>query len=506
MLTEIYIYKAADAFLYLPAYIAQELKIFTSLLKDSSVKVIFPPVNGEGDINAIQELLRCNKKAIEENRKNIIPICISDPTSFLSTNRKLKGYDINQCVVIGALIDKIPFWAVDKNHIVYESFQSLCDGFTDVVHYDESLITGYHLGKKFLEENKNCEPHISQKVGMEFKVLKDTYETFEKRGEKDRNVVALTADIVSVVKRKMEFEENLGDDFSINYYFSKEKESFVSTGILTTKYALSQKANHKYISKIIEGIQKSISIIESSEEIASDICLKVAKNKNIADIDEKVARKIIERINDENFYPANLNVDSVAWGNSVKALSEVEDWSEQRKREILPTSFDKFVNQDFLQQSLKSISNQFGITKETFRSEINDEIETITNPLIEQLSSLKSKYSVFEDWDKFTIAIGRLQVRIFKFFRRPFIRLKRWKVFFIIALLSLLVISFLGAIYWKELVKTPEKNEVITSIASCLLWINPVVIGAIFGFPSIIHWFKQLNKDDRNKESKKSLQ
>jgi hypothetical protein len=394
MSTEIYIYTAADAFLYLPVYIAKELKIFKSLLKDESISITFPDLKAEGDTHAIQEMLNMNEKAIYNERKNIIPICISDPTAFLS--KKISNrYDYTQCIVIGALINKVPFWAVDRHHIHYDSFDKLCESFTDVIHYDKELLTGYHLGQRFMEKNKYCVPHLASKVGSEFQVLDETYKNFISRNEENKSVVALSADIVSVVKGLMEKDIDESAQFSINYYFSKEKDSLISTGILTTKNVIRKKENHRLLCKIIEGIQKSISIIESSEEIATEICLKVANDKKIAAIDKEVARKIIERINDENFYPADLNISKNEWNNTIIALGTVEKWPQNQLNERLTSSYDDYVTNEFLKGSLMEISKQFGITKEVFRNEIDDEINIAIVPLKSELEEIRKKYLPF---------------------------------------------------------------------------------------------------------------
>ncbi|MDO9256939.1 MAG: hypothetical protein Q7U54_15570 [Bacteroidales bacterium] len=503
MLTEIYIYTAADAFLYLPVYIAKELKIFKSLLKDDSISIIFPDIKTEGDINAIQEMLSMNENAIHNRRKNIIPICISDPTAFLS--KKIgTNFDVKECVVIGALINKIPFWAVDRHHIYYDSFEKLCASFTDVIYYDKELLTGHHLGKRFIKQNEDCIPHLTKKVGAEFEVLNNTYEGFKSRGENDKSAVALTADIVTVVKGLMEKEKNENADFSVNYYFSREKDTLISTGILTTKQAISKRENYRILCKIVEGIQKSISIIESSEEIATDICLRVATEKKMAAIDKEVARKIIERINDENFYPADLNIDKKEWDNSIIALGKNEGWTPEKLELISATSYNNHVNDEFLKYSLREISKQFGITKEVFRTEIDTDINSATAPIKAELEDIRRKYSNFEKWDKFTIFMGKCQVAIFKFFRRPFVNKKRWIKSIIWSVLATLVLMYISAILIDAFGFVNDK--IIAKRISVCSNIIPVILTLIFALPTIKDWMKKLGKNDSTRRYTEELQ
>ncbi len=504
MQTEVHIYTAADAFLYLPVYIAKELKIFDSLIKDNSVLVKFVDVEQEGDIIAIKRMLKKDIEAIHNKRKNIIPICISDPIAFLSKSIG-NDFNINQCVVIGALINKIPFWAVNHKNVYYDSFEVLCSSFTDVVHYDKDLLTGYYLGKKFKSVNSECDVHLAKKVGSEFKVLNDTYQGFKERGEEGKNAVAITADIVSVVKGLMDENKNKREDFSVNYYFSKEKESLISTGILTTQNAATKKENHRILCKIIEGIQKSISILECSEEIASDICLRIANEKKIASIDIDVARKIIERINDENFYPANLNVNKEEWDNSIKALSKVEQWSEKKTIDYLSNSYTKHINDTFLKGSLKEISKQFGITKEVFRKGINDEINSAVLPLSLEINKIKEKYGQLESWDRFTLFMAKSQVKCFNFFKRPFSKKNNFMVSLIWVVIIILLLLFFSSVIIE--VYKFSVDEKLLNLTKCMLWLNPTILALIFAIPSIKDWIKKIKeKNDTSKEIKKMLQ
>lgn len=372
MKTEVHIFKAADAFLYLPAYIAQELKIYASLLKDYDVTIHYPEIVEEGDVNAIKRMLDCHESSLHA-RKNIIPICICDPIAFLSKKNIKDNYNIEQCLVLGALINKIPFWAVDSNKAPYcNTFDELCKRFTDVIHYDKDLTTGYQLGKNFISKRTNCTPYEVNKIGEEFIKLKEVNEVIKNSGQSNRKAIVLTADIVRVATGLWEIEEKIATDFSLNYKFSNEIEKFISTGILTTKYAAEKDENKEIISKIIEGIQKSISIIECSEEIATTICLKVADKKKLAKIDANIARKIIETMNDEGLYPADLSVNETAWNNSIITLGKIEEWEEDVLNNTIDSSYKKHVNSSFLQNSQREISKQFGISTETFSKEIDD--------------------------------------------------------------------------------------------------------------------------------------
>jgi hypothetical protein len=136
------------------------------------------------------------------------------------------------------------------------------------------------------------------------------------------------------------------------------------------------------------------------------------------------------------------------------------------------------------------ISKQFGITKEVFRNEIDDEINIAIVPLKSELEEIRKKYLPFEKWDKLTIFMGRCQVSIFNFFKRPFIKLEGWKKLLIWFIILSLFASFVTSVIFNEF-NLADTNPVISKVMKCILWIVPVIFTIIFAGPTIKDWTKK---------------
>lgn len=345
------IYRAADAFLYLPTYVAEELGIFDTLLKGLNVSNI-EFITSKGDVEAVIDMHKANSET------DTISISIGDPTAFLSLRvREENSFKKDDIKVIGAIINKLSFWAVNHTNTIFNSIEDLKNEFTKVIHYKDDLTTGYYLGNKV----KNmCQILNSEAVdfGTEIAVLEIE--------EEDCKKLAITADIVSVAKGISRTTNPL----SINYRFSKPNEDHFTTGILTTVKCCAE--HREILNKIIEGVQKAILIIYSSNKVAEGICDTISKKPefNAASINRKAISKIIELINEDKFYPADLNISEKGWRESLTALAKTHQWDSKTEEELLNTSFIKYVDNSFVLSAEKSLANQLGINLETFEEEL----------------------------------------------------------------------------------------------------------------------------------------
>lgn len=349
------IFRAADAFLYLPTYVAEEYGIFETLLKPLGVdKVEFITSNG-GDIRAIELMLEENN-----NSDDSLAIVIGDPTAFLSKRLK-ENVEVEDIRVIGAIINKLPFWAVNHVDREFDTIKDFEKEFDTIIHYKPNLITGFYLGNRVKNEAK-INDFEDVLFGEEIQTLVKHNATKTKKGTR---AVAITADIVSLAKGIIDPFHNL----KINYRFSKDG-FHLTTGIITSKKCCINYANH--LNKIAEAIQKSISMLYSSNKIANDICTDISKKPlfNSITLNRYEIDKIIELIYQEKFYPADLNISNQSWSAAVKALSKTEHWESEELILQLNNSYSKFVDNTFILNSEKSIANQFGINLETFKKEL----------------------------------------------------------------------------------------------------------------------------------------
>ena len=342
------IFRAADAFLYLPTYVAEEYGIFETLLRPLGVSSV-EFTTSDGDVKAIELMLAENN-----NANDSIAIAIADPIAFLSKQITMQVEEVR---VIGAIINKLPFWAVNHTDRVFDTINDFSKEFSKVIYYNESFITGHYLGVKVKTSSKIGGYGVP--FGEEIQAI------IKEDALSPQKSLAITADIVSLVKG-ITLSQN---PLKINYKFSKEG-SFFTTGVITSKKCCD--GNSEKLNKIIEAIQKSISFIYSSDKMAGDICSNISKKPQFNDISLNALEisKIIELINEEKFYPADLNITKDGWNKAVKALAKTEHWDSKDENESLKKSFDMYVDNRFILNSERSIADQFGIGLDSFEKEI----------------------------------------------------------------------------------------------------------------------------------------
>jgi hypothetical protein len=270
------IYRAANSFLYLPTYIADELEIFNTALeakdnvikidqKEYTLKVEFVDLDGTGDEEAINQMRKNN----EDCSNNSIAIAIGSPVAFLKPRMTDEE---NNTRVVGAIINKLTFWAVDHQNKVYKTISDLKKNFSKVIYPNDKFVTGCYLGKIVKTEadisNADCIPvEFETEIPELIKI-----NTAKKENRTEQSAIAITADIATLAQKTMGKDPAL----HINHYFSRSGD-FLTTGIITTKSACDKYPD--LITKIIEAIQKSIAILYSSEKTARKVCAVIADKK-----------------------------------------------------------------------------------------------------------------------------------------------------------------------------------------------------------------------------------
>jgi len=334
------IYRATDTFLYLPVYIAEDLKIMKTILEEAYKEYIFEvdfiTTKNKGDEGAISEML-------EKTDENTIAIAIGSPVAFLNSKEK-KFEDVK---IVGAIINKLTFWALARdNHSndikntaqqkKIEEIAAFEDYFENIIYPNREYVTAHYLGKKIETEAK-----IANSFHVEFGAEIDN--------TTDKNkVVVLTADIVSLSTAM----SNSPYRFKINYSFPKKQGEFLTTGIITSK--LSCERFPGIIEKIIDSIQMSVAVFYTSRTTAINNCIKVVERLGRTnDITDDSIGKIVDLMYDEEFYPKHdLRVTRESWGEAVKAFLP------ETTTENANAWFIDYVNNDFV---LKSTTKRLSI-------------------------------------------------------------------------------------------------------------------------------------------------
>ncbi len=348
-------YRTTDAFLYLPIYLVDELGILEELLPDCQIE--FPKIQKESDIVAIKNMLLSNC-----SEKNSISIAIADPTAFLSkkwqTEVEEKNRDLkDDCKVIGTLIHKLPFWAVNHKSEIFYDENCLRKNYDSIIYYENNFVTGNYLGND-IYKSYNFKHH--QKI-TEFG--KEIDAVINANNDNEIKTFTISADIVSIAKNLQEIDST--KCLSINYDFSSSplRKEFLTTGILTSGRVIKEHRNK--LSKIIEAIQKSILILYSSKKVAKYVA-NIINKKSDYKLNEKQINFIVDKILQEKFYPYDLNISKESWEKIINARAKVEQWEKFEKDKILKESFSLKIDNSVVQKAELDISIQLGITIDNF--------------------------------------------------------------------------------------------------------------------------------------------
>jgi hypothetical protein len=323
--------------IYLPLYIAKERGMFEGyLLKHgiNRVDIVPPNQNEEGDINAIK-----NMHDVNQADNNVIAIAIADPTSFLIPEKITTKTDIR---VIGALINKPPFWAIDHKQDELNEIGDFRKEFDVVIHNGDEYATGSLIGKRVRGTHGNIKSEIAG-YGEEIEKLKDL-----SKDTNNQRVVAITTDIISIAKAEV------NDRLSVNFSFAGERSEFnyITTGILTSKSCCDKYPD--ILIEIIKIFKTTINELYREEGTVRMVLNEIAKeafNCTITEEEHKVIYRLFSR---GNFYDKDLIVSEKLWKNSVALQTDVhfgfmfvtED-ERQKREQLKKDSFIEYVDNSF---------------------------------------------------------------------------------------------------------------------------------------------------------------
>lgn len=442
------IYRSTDTFLYLPAYIAEDLGILETILKDAykeyEFNIQFITTKNKGDEGAISEML-------DNTNGNTIAIAIGSPVAFLNSKEK-KFEDVK---VVGTIINKLTFWALAKSAYNNEEpkkerISDFKDKFKNIIYPNNKYVTAHYAGNKFKNEAEIKKGHCVE-FGKEI----------ENATADKIDPVVITADIVSLA----EAMSSQSNNYYINYSYPKKEGEFLTTGIITSK--MSCKRFPSIIEKIIDSIQMSVAVFYTSKKTAENNCNGVVERLNRTnDITDDSIEEIVNLMYDEEFYPKHdLRVTRESWEEAVKAF--LVGTTPKEANEL----FDEYVNNDFV---LKSTTKRLSIDLDAPRTPTpckknkNGGCSTIAL-LQEQLKELKEKEQYYVEWLwKTTMFLKENKISLIVLFVFAVISIVNsfWR--FIpridqetIALISLFlsVISFIGIKFYRSNKKRNNNDE-----------------------------------------------
>ena len=316
--------------MYLPLFIAKEKGIINETLKEynsSNIDVVIQTPDKEtGDRQAIDAMNDCEDS-------EILALAIADPTA-LQQNHK-------ESIVIGALISKLSFWAISKDKSKKE--------INELVYYDPRFMTGNMIGNK-LQNDLGILPSKAHAVG-----IGEEIKYFNKYS---KDALIITPDLLRVAEKCTCEKEGVEPQAHLKISFATNEDpnirvdkDYITTAIFARRSDLSDKSRKVLIGAIIESIQIAKFILYSSEEISKEIFLKMdwikqIKNESIID---KISKFVINRMQEEKFYPYDTNITKRQWNNTFRNVKH-------------KLRYHKFVDNSVVFKSERTLANELGIT------------------------------------------------------------------------------------------------------------------------------------------------
>ncbi|MDR1582821.1 MAG: hypothetical protein LBS55_06115 [Prevotellaceae bacterium] len=292
------------------------------------MEIVAPNQNEEGNIFAIKKMLDANSAD-----NNTIAIAIAEPTSFLVSKKISQKNDVR---IIGTLINKPPFWAIDHEADELDAIEDFQKEFDVVIHSGDKYVTGSPMGKRSHGING----------GIQFEIA-DNKEEIEKLSPKSNNAkVALTTDVISIARAEV------NGSLKVNFNFSGKKNGFnyITTGILTSKNCCDKYPD--ILIDIIKVFKKTINDLYMEEGTVKMI-LEIANEvfgRNITEEEHKIIYKLF---NGGRFYDKDFIISKTLWENAVALQMEVHysmyvtKEEKQEKKRLKKDSFAKYVDNRF---------------------------------------------------------------------------------------------------------------------------------------------------------------
>lgn len=294
-LEDVTISQAFDVFLYAPLYVAEKKGYF----KEQGLSVNI--VTAGGDEKAFASLVSGDAQ-----------FAVGDPT-FVA----IAGEKGQSGVVVGALLNGVPFWGIaDKEGVpLIGSPEQL--GTYRVATFPAPS-TAYALQKKMFESG-NLKPNIKE---VAFGAL----------------IPALKAGEVDIA---LELEPNVStaveNGSRIVYSLSGYYPEFAITGITALPEYVS--SNPETVQKLVNAIQKAGEFIRANPTEAAAIL-----SERFPDVSEQIAANALQNIVSANVIPKNLQTSKIGWDTAIQLRLDTGDLKQG-------ASFETYVDNSFAEKA-----------------------------------------------------------------------------------------------------------------------------------------------------------
>jgi hypothetical protein len=321
---EVFITLMMRTFLYLPLYVADELKLFKKHVPHG-YEVSLERRSGEQLDREVYERV-VEDKAGDEN----IWFGVGDPMPVYQSKNS-RSAEERKGRVIAALINKATFWAVDRN--------------TSVSHYYElpikfEKIITFKEGTTCNVLAKDVAVKRSTGVTIESIIVEGVEPGYELRTlaalKSEPKVVAITPNLLETINYTNAGKLKICYSFATSGMFS----NLLVTAIITREDVI---ANHAPLVRgILLALEEAYALIHLRDDRVIEIGSKIFNSE------KNIITQTLNRALDEDLFPTDIRVERDSWYNAVRIHHRAKGLKEPEPKD-LDESFAFFVNRKLVQ-------------------------------------------------------------------------------------------------------------------------------------------------------------
>lgn len=362
---------ATTATMYFPLNIAKQRGIFESVIGKN---ILVTPEGATGDSEAIKALYKPKQDDTEQDEnKNILSLAIADPTALagLYENKHTEGEDVEKIRVIGALINKLSFWAISKK----KDNSCLITNYDPIIVYTAQYKTSNMIGLRLSEDKQEKEKEQKDESAQEGQDSNkgpvtpvNPGEEFEKLSEE--KTLIITPDILRVAEHSTQNNVHILTSYAKNNDNNalpapdNIDSDYITTAIFAHTDDIKDSEKRKLIVKVIKAIQKARFVLFSSDDIAVETLKSMGcitkinpqdTNGSPKYDDEKItiiAKKVVELMSEGPLYPYEMNIYRKQWRNTMAA---------SRSTAVSALRYGQYVDNEIVIEAENALAKELGI-------------------------------------------------------------------------------------------------------------------------------------------------
>ena len=310
---------AVDMLHYLPLFMAERYL---------NGEFLFELADPRGDAQSF-DMLMSTAGAVEDVR-----FCVCDPM-MVNLAHSYSASAADWPVVIGQLICKVPFWAVNHRSEAFTEEAGFA-AYNQLFSYPPPN-TGYVLGALAF---KRCPENKVLKFRPEKPIDADL--PFYLSGD---GSVVLEADILRIRK----YQETTGHEIVFNYPANSEYSDFCFTALITQKKFLASSEGKRQADNLVKALQEALWTIYHDHGLALRCAIDHFQPQGFS---PSTIDGALKQLKSDRVFPNSLYVTRKGWRKSVSVQQEV-------KPDFKGPSFGKFVaNRVAHEQHVKCINSR----------------------------------------------------------------------------------------------------------------------------------------------------